>query len=133
VRPGIVPRAPTAGAAAPAAKPALLFSSAGRTCLIRSDGSGFSVLEFGVPNQATWQPAVFLADDMVRLPHGVGDRGEDLVPLKERIIAPRQAKSSLRGRRFVIDESRFINSWPGLISWCCGPGQRSVSTHPRSM
>lgn len=59
---GTVPWSPPAGGAVPAGATTLLFSSAGRTCLIESDGSGFRVLDFDVPNQATWQPAGFLAD-----------------------------------------------------------------------
>ncbi|MSU63304.1 MAG: serine/threonine protein kinase [Pedosphaera sp.] len=40
----------------------LFFTSAGKTCLIHADGSGFRTLEFDVPNQATWQPGPFLSD-----------------------------------------------------------------------
>lgn len=40
----------------------LFFVSAGKTCVIRSDGTGFKALEFDVPNQATWQPAGFFPD-----------------------------------------------------------------------
>jgi hypothetical protein len=44
------------------AEPRLLFTSAGKTCLVRSDGTGLRTLEFAVPNQATWQPAGFFSD-----------------------------------------------------------------------
>jgi TolB protein len=40
----------------------LFFTSAGKTCLIREDGSGLETLEFNVPNQVTWQPGPFLSD-----------------------------------------------------------------------
>lgn len=40
----------------------LFFTSAGKTCSIHSDGSGFQVLEFDIPNQATWQPGPFFSD-----------------------------------------------------------------------
>ncbi|MGE3313004.1 MAG: serine/threonine protein kinase [Limisphaerales bacterium] len=40
----------------------LFFTSAGKTCLIHADGTGFRALEFDVPNQATWQPGGFFAD-----------------------------------------------------------------------
>jgi hypothetical protein len=40
----------------------LFFTSAGKTCLIHADGSGFRTLEFNVPNQATWQPGGFFSD-----------------------------------------------------------------------
>ncbi len=40
----------------------LFFTSAGRTCLIASDGSGFRTFEFDVPNQATWQPGPAFSD-----------------------------------------------------------------------
>lgn len=40
----------------------LFFTSAGKTCLIRADGSGMAPLEFKVPNQVTWQPGPFLSD-----------------------------------------------------------------------
>jgi len=40
----------------------IFFVSSGKTCVIRSDGTGFRVLEFSVPNQATWQPAGFFSD-----------------------------------------------------------------------
>ena len=51
-RPGAAPRAPQR----------LFFTSAGKTCLIHADGTGFRTLEFDVPNQATWQPGPFLSD-----------------------------------------------------------------------
>lgn len=44
------------------AVPRLFFTSAGKTCLIHADGSGFRTIEFEVPNQATWQPGGFFAD-----------------------------------------------------------------------
>src|SRR5882672_223618 len=40
----------------------LFFTSTGKTCLIREDGSGLETLEFDVPNQVTWQPGPFLSD-----------------------------------------------------------------------
>lgn len=40
----------------------LFFTSAGKTCLIREDGSGLETLEFNVPKQVTWQPGPFLSD-----------------------------------------------------------------------
>lgn len=40
----------------------LFFVSAGKTCVIHSDGSGFRVLELEAPNQATWQPTGFFPD-----------------------------------------------------------------------
>ncbi|NDC64605.1 MAG: serine/threonine protein kinase [Planctomycetia bacterium] len=45
----------------------LLFTSAGRTCVIGADGTGFRVLQFDVPGQVTWQPAGFLADGRMLL------------------------------------------------------------------
>src|SRR5438045_8044630 len=56
----------TAGCARMSARKAdkerLFFTSAGKTCLICADGSGFEILEFDIPNQATWQPGPFLSD-----------------------------------------------------------------------
>ncbi len=40
----------------------LFFTSAGKTCLIHADGTGFRTLEFHVPNQASWQPGGFFSD-----------------------------------------------------------------------
>jgi Tol biopolymer transport system component len=40
----------------------LFFTSAGKTCLIREDGSGFETLELNEPKQVTWQPGPFLSD-----------------------------------------------------------------------
>jgi Tol biopolymer transport system component len=40
----------------------LFFTSAGKTCVINSDGTGLRALEFDVPNQATWQPSAFFPD-----------------------------------------------------------------------
>jgi Tol biopolymer transport system component len=40
----------------------LFFISAGKTCLIREDGTGLEVLEFDVAKQVTWQPGPFLSD-----------------------------------------------------------------------
>ncbi len=40
----------------------LLYTSAGKACLIGADGSGGKTLEFSVPNQATWQPAAAFPD-----------------------------------------------------------------------
>jgi TolB protein len=45
----------------------LLFTSAGKTCLVQSDGTGLRTLEFAAPNQATWQPAGFFPDGRVLL------------------------------------------------------------------
>jgi TolB protein len=45
-----------------AGKQRLFFTSSGKTCLINADGSGFRVLNFDVPNQATWQPGPFFSD-----------------------------------------------------------------------
>lgn len=42
--------------------PRLMFTSAGKTCLIRADGSDLRTLHFGVPGQATWQPGAFFSD-----------------------------------------------------------------------
>jgi len=42
--------------------PRLFFTSAGKTCLISADGTGFKVLEFNRPKQVTWQPGPFLSD-----------------------------------------------------------------------
>lgn len=48
-----------------AARPRLLFTSGGKTCVICADGTGLQPLELTVPNQATWQPAGFLPDGRV--------------------------------------------------------------------
>jgi TolB protein len=40
--------------------PLLLFASAGRTCMIRADGTGFRVFQFEKPDQVTWQPGPVL-------------------------------------------------------------------------
>lgn len=40
----------------------LLFTSQGKTVLIQSDGTGLSVFDFQIPNQATWQPGPLFAD-----------------------------------------------------------------------
>jgi TolB protein len=40
----------------------LLFTSQGKTAMIRSDSGGPRVFEFDVPNQATWQPGPLFAD-----------------------------------------------------------------------
>jgi len=45
----------------------LLFTSAGKTCLIHADGTGLRPIELDVPNQATWQPAGFLPDGRMLL------------------------------------------------------------------
>jgi Tol biopolymer transport system component len=45
-----------------AAGPRLFFTSAGKTCLINGDGSNLEILEFDIPNQATWQPGPFFSD-----------------------------------------------------------------------
>lgn len=47
--------------------PRLLFTSGGKTCLIRADGTGLRPLELDVPNQVTWQPSGFLPDGRVLL------------------------------------------------------------------
>lgn len=41
--------------------PRLLFTTAGRTAIINSDGTGFRLLEFDVPRQRSWQPGPLLA------------------------------------------------------------------------
>lgn len=40
----------------------LFFVSQGTTYVLHADGSGLRALEFGVPGQATWQPAGFFPD-----------------------------------------------------------------------
>jgi len=40
--------------------PRLFFVSAGQTCAINADGTGFRAFHFDKPNQATWQPGGFL-------------------------------------------------------------------------
>lgn len=45
----------------------LLFTSAGRTCLIHPDGSGFRPLTLQAPGQVTWQPAGSLPDGRLLL------------------------------------------------------------------
>ena len=50
---------PPVGAGAPER---LFFTSAGRTCLIDSQGRGFRELEVSAPGQVTWQPTGFLED-----------------------------------------------------------------------
>ncbi|MCX6885388.1 MAG: twin-arginine translocation signal domain-containing protein, partial [Verrucomicrobia bacterium] len=40
----------------------LFFTSAGKTCFIRADGSGMRPLELNAPNQVTWQPIAFFPD-----------------------------------------------------------------------
>lgn len=40
----------------------LLFTSAGRTGIVASDGSGLRWLKFDVPNQSTWQVSQFFSD-----------------------------------------------------------------------
>ena len=40
----------------------LFFVTGGQTVLMNADGTGRRVLEFDVPNQATWQPGGFFAD-----------------------------------------------------------------------
>lgn len=55
---------PTVGAGAPER---LFFTSAGRTCLIDSQGRGFRELEVSAPGQVTWQPTGFLEDGRVLL------------------------------------------------------------------
>ncbi|MBL9127905.1 MAG: hypothetical protein JNL97_09680, partial [Verrucomicrobiales bacterium] len=42
--------------------PRLFFTSAGKTCVVHADGTGFRALEFDVPGQATWQPGGFFSD-----------------------------------------------------------------------
>lgn len=42
------------------AVPRLLFTSAGKTCEVAADGTGFRVFEFDEPNQVTWQPGPVL-------------------------------------------------------------------------
>ncbi len=38
------------------------FTSQGRTGMMNADGTGLRYLDFDVPNQATWQPALFFPD-----------------------------------------------------------------------
>lgn len=45
----------------------LLFTAAGKTCVIGVDGRGLRPLDVQAPNQATWQPAGFLADGRLLL------------------------------------------------------------------
>ena len=45
-----------------AARERLFFTSAGKTCLINGDGTGFETLDFDVADQVTWQPGPFLSD-----------------------------------------------------------------------
>jgi Tol biopolymer transport system component len=53
----------SAAASVEAAPQARLFCvSQGKTALLNADGTGFRVLDFDVPNQATWQPCGFFAD-----------------------------------------------------------------------
>lgn len=40
----------------------LLFTSAGKTCLIHADGAGFRTFEFSMPDQVTWQPCGCFSD-----------------------------------------------------------------------
>ena len=40
----------------------LFFTSAGKTCMIAADGSGFRTLELHAPDQVTWQPVNFMPD-----------------------------------------------------------------------
>ena len=44
------------------AKQRLFFTSAGKTCLVDSDGGNLETLELEMPNQVTWQPGPFLPD-----------------------------------------------------------------------
>lgn len=43
----------------------LLFTSAGKTCVIQEDGGGLRPLEMQVPDQATWQPCGFYPDGRI--------------------------------------------------------------------
>lgn len=43
----------------------IFFTSAGKTCLINDDGTGFHTLELNAPKQATWQPCGFFDDGRV--------------------------------------------------------------------
>lgn len=47
--------------------PRLLFASAGKTCMVHADGSGFRVLNVTAPGQVTWQPAGVLPDGRLLL------------------------------------------------------------------
>ncbi len=40
----------------------ILFTSQGKTGMVRADGSGLRYFDFHVPNQATWQPCGFFSD-----------------------------------------------------------------------
>jgi TolB protein len=64
---GLVSASTVPALAAPGALQRLLFTSAGKTCLIHADGSGFRVLEVSAPGQVTWQPAGFFPDGRVLL------------------------------------------------------------------
>lgn len=57
-----LPMRQAAVAASGSAAPRLFFVTQGKTALINADGSGFRLLEFDVPNQATWQPAGMFPD-----------------------------------------------------------------------
>lgn len=53
----------SAAASLDAAPVARLFCvTQGKTALLHADGTGFRVLDFDVPNQATWQPCGFFPD-----------------------------------------------------------------------
>lgn len=54
----------TVSSAAPsrASAASLIFTSAGKTAVVSSDGTGLRWLEFDVPNQATWQVCGFFSD-----------------------------------------------------------------------
>lgn len=45
-----------------AANDRLLFTTQGRTAMVRADGSGFRILEFDRPGQVTWQPSAIFPD-----------------------------------------------------------------------
>jgi hypothetical protein len=49
------------------ARPRLFFTSGGKTCLIRADGTDLRTFELEVPDQVTWQPTGFLPDGRVML------------------------------------------------------------------
>ncbi|MFO1461751.1 MAG: serine/threonine protein kinase [Verrucomicrobiota bacterium] len=52
----------TSSSGVKAASGRLLFTTHGRTAMIRGDGGGFQFLEFDRPGQVTWQPSAFFPD-----------------------------------------------------------------------
>lgn len=54
-------------APAPGNRNTIFFTSAGKTCLINADGTGFRTLDVDAPRQKTWQPCGFFEDGRVLL------------------------------------------------------------------